>query len=139
MSLSPKERDAGRVWREAKARERKAKKRERPANPKADRGRVRDPAFLAFLRRQPCCVGAVGCSGSVEAAHIRMGRPGEPPTGMQRKPSDTRAVPLCRGHHRDGPDAQHASNERDWWAKRGLDPFAVAGRLYVQFLKGETP
>lgn len=116
-----------------KTRERKAAKAARPANPKADRGRVRDPGFLQFLRRQPCVVGPAGCGGPIEAAHIRMAVPGEGSTGMQRKPSDKRAVPLCRAHHRDGPDAQHRSGERAWWSARGLDPFAIAERLYNQY------
>lgn len=118
--------------------ERKASKQARPKSPKADRGRVRDPGFLAFLRRQSCAVGPDGCSGPVEAAHVRYSVPGEGSTGMQRKPSDTRAVPLCRVHHRDGPDAQHSTSERAWWAKHGIDPLALAARLFVIYLRDEA-
>ena len=89
---------------------------------------MREPAYLAFLRRQPCAVGPVGCSGPVEAAHVRAGS-----TGMQRKPDDAKSVPLCRGHHRDGPDAQHRSGEAVWWRRHGIDPFALAERLHAQF------
>lgn len=127
------------VLREARAiRQRKlrAAKKARPKSPKADRGRVRDNAYLAHVRRLPCCVGPEGCSGPVEAAHVRYSAPGEPMTGMQRKPSDSRAVPLCAAHHRTGPDAQHARGERQWWAARGIDPLALSARLYVEFLKG---
>ena len=136
MTLTREERDAGRIHRQAKARERREAKAKRPKNLKASRGREIDHGFLAFPRRQPCCVGPVGCDGPVEAAHVRYGRPGEPPTGMQRKPDDRNAVPLCVAHHRDGPDAQHRTNERAWWARRGLDPFAVAEALYKIYTSG---
>lgn len=136
MTLSPAERQAERIYRQAKLRERKEAKAARPTSPKADRGRVRDNGFLAFLRRQPCCVGPNGCSGPVEAAHVRFAVPGEGSTGMQRKPSDSRAVPLCVAHHREGPDAQHRSGERAWWTKHGIDALQLAASLYVQYLKG---
>ena len=138
MTLSKSERDElhasqakvrkikGKVRREAKA--------ARPVNPKADRGRVRDPGFLVYVRRLPCSVGPIGCSGGIEAAHIRYSLPGEPLTGMQRKPDDSRCVPLCAGHHRTNPDAQHAGNERRWWLDRGIDPHALAATLYAQYL-----
>lgn len=119
--------------REIKARTRKAAKQARPVNVKADRGRVRDPAFLAFLRRQPCVIGG-DCEGPIQACHIRYGLPGEAPTGLQRKPSDTRCTSMCAKHHA----LQHAGNERQFWASRGLDPFAIAGRLYVEFLAGSS-
>lgn len=98
--------------------------------------RRRDPAFLAFLRRQPCAVAGPGCFGAVEAAHVRFGRPGAGNAGLARKPDDCDAVPLCRGHHRDGPHAQHRINERAWWAAHGIDPHALADQLFEQF-KGQ--
>ncbi len=116
-----------------KARERKAAKAARRPNPKADRGRVRDNGYLAFLRRQACAVGPAGCGGPTDAAHIRSHRPGERPTGMGRKPDDRRATPLCRNHHTAGPDAQHNSNEMAWWAAHGLNPFDVADKLFAQY------
>lgn len=119
------------------AEHRKATRKARPKSEKRDRGRVRDNGFLAFLRRQACAVGPEGCSGAVEAAHVRYAVPGEGSTGMQRKPSDTRAVPLCAEHHRIGPDAQHSTSERAWWQRHGIDPLALAARLYVIYLKGE--
>ena len=70
MNLSKEERAVLGEARLIRARQRKTAKRERPKSPKADRGRVRDNGFLAFLRRQPCAVGPVGCAGPVEAAHI---------------------------------------------------------------------
>lgn len=132
MTLTREERDAGRVYREARTRERKAAKAARPKSPKADRGRVRDPGFLAFVRRQPCAVGPVGCRGPIQAAHIRTSLPGEPPTGLQVKPSDQRATPLCAGHH----EEQHSGAEMRFWAKYRLEPFAIAARLLAEYQGG---
>jgi hypothetical protein len=109
------------------------------AKPKAEKHknadtRVKEPAYLAWLRRQPCAVGPDGCSGPVEAAHVRTAKRGDPPTGLGRKPDDCRATPLCRGHHRDGPDAQHKFNELRWWVGHGFDPHVVAEEHYARFL-----
>ena len=137
MTLSKTDRAAlyaaQRTTRRLKSRERKSAKATRPVSPKQNRGRVRDPGFLAYVRRLPCSVGPIGFSVGIEAAHIRYSLPGEPLTGMQRKPDDCRAVPLCAGHHRTNPDAQHAGSERAFWAKRGIDPHAFAAELYAQY------
>lgn len=133
MTLSREERAIIAQGRDLKARERKAKKAERPKSPKADRGRVRDAGFLAYLRRLPCVVGPIGCSGPVEAAHVRLSVPGRPNPGLQVKPSDRFAVSLCAGHHRTNNDAQHTMSERRFWDTHGMDPFAVAERLYAAY------
>lgn len=119
-----------------KVRAEKVKAAPRAKSPKADRGRVRDNAYLAYLRRQPCeCCGSVV---RVEAAHIRSGYPEEgwPPTGMQVKPSDRRALSLCALCHREGPDAQHKSNERAWWRARNIYPPTRCAEVYADFLAG---
>ncbi len=105
-------------------------------NAKADRGRVRDNAYLAYLRRQPC--EACGSCVNVQAAHVRSGYAdaGWPPTGMQVKPSDARALSLCVLCHLDGPDAQHKSNERAWWAARSIYPPTRCAEVYADFLAG---
>jgi len=104
----------------------------RPKNPKASRGRVRDNGYLAFLRRQPCCLATGECEGRTEAAHIRTHKPGEPPTGMQRKPDDNRATPLCMFHHW----LQHRGNEMAFWRTYGLDPFEVAAEYHAKYQAG---
>lgn len=103
---------------------------------KADRGRERDNAYLAYLRRQPC--EACGSTYRVEAAHIRSGYPeaGWKPTGMQVKPSDARALSLCALCHREGPNAQHKGNERAFWAARGIHPPTRCGEVYADFAAG---
>lgn len=118
----------------ARARKREPKK---PRSPKASRGRVHEPDYLAWLRRQRCAIaGRKGhvCEGPIQAAHIRTHKPGEPPTGLQRKPDDARCTSLCALAHRQ----QHETNEARWWASYGLDPFEVATDLHARFERGET-
>lgn len=52
-----------------------------------------EPAFLAWVRTQPCCVRAFGCQGRIEAHHA-----GKNP-GLGMKAPDNTAVPLCQKHH----------------------------------------
>lgn len=132
MNLSAEQRavvnEAKRIQRDV----RKAATKARPKSPKADRGRERDTGYLAFLRRQPCA--CCGHPAPSDAAHIRMAslERGKLPTGMQVKPSDRFAVPLNRACHM----TQHAGSEARFWSERGLDPFAIADRLYAEY-RGE--
>lgn len=91
---------------------------------KASRGRERDNGFLAYLRRQPCATCGWAGPPQSDAAHIRMASPerGKLPTGMQVKPSDRFAVPLCRPCH----ERQHSGSEARFWSELGLDPFEIA-------------
>lgn len=91
--------------------------------------RLRDPGFLAFVRRQPCC--RCGASPS-EAAHLRMGSRARDkrPTGMSEKPDDRWANPLCAGCHRNDPGAQHRVGEVAFWPRVGIDPFEHASALW---------
>ena len=101
--------------------------------------RERDPGFLAFLRRQPCAARHLGgCDGPVEAAHIRMSsaKHGTRNAGMQQKPHDRHATPLCRHHHQHD---QHRGSEAAFWSRVGVDPFEVAARLYEQYSGAVVP
>ena len=132
MTLDLTKTETARILRD---RTRKTRQREakavRPKSVKADRGRVRNPGFLAFIRRQPCLCMSAACEGAVQAAHIRFGDAarGKPVTGMQVKPDDRWALPLCRYHHAD----QHSMNERQFWKLVGLDPLATAERLFAEY------
>jgi hypothetical protein len=105
--------------------------------PKADRGRVRDPGYLAFLRRLPCvaCMVEGGNCGPTEAAHIRFSdaRLGRINPGMQAKPSDQWATPLGRGHHQHD---QHAGAERAFWERLAIEPGALSMALHTAYLAG---
>ena len=58
----------------------------------------RNPEYLRFVRRQPCCV--CGRSWGVEAAHTG-------PHGLGQKAADESCIPLCGIHHRIGRDSYH--------------------------------
>ena len=95
--------------------------------------RVQRPAFLAFVRRRPCC--ACGAPAPSQAAHVRMSdaATGNVNPGVGAKPDDRRCVPLCASCHLDAPDAQHRVGERRFWARVALNPYEIAARLYAQF------
>lgn len=97
-----------------------------------DRGRVREPLYLAFIRLQPCAARALGgCDGPVEAAHVRYSdaQRGRVNPGLQVKPSDEYTLPLCASHHRAGPIAQHSMNERRFWEMVGVEPAILMAEL----------
>ena len=49
------------------------------------------------------------------------------PRALGHRVSDEFAVPLCRTHHR----AVHRhGDEADWWKSAGIDPAAIAQRLW---------
>lgn len=90
----------------------------------------RDDSYLAMVRQLPCL--RCGMEPS-EAAHVRFasaafGKAG----GMQKKPDDRHAVPLCAGCHRLDRDAQHNRNEREFWDSVGINPLLVAEKLYAK-------
>lgn len=99
---------------------------------KGQKGRIEDARHLSFIRTLPC----LACGATpprTEAAHLRYGDPdfAKPKTPMGRKPDDCWSVPLCAYCHREGPDAQHRSNERVWWEARSIVVLDVARRLYA--------
>lgn len=136
--LIPTRRELADIARRRHVKEARQKaKAARPVSAKKDRGRVRCNAYLAWLRRQPCVARHMGgCDGPIEACHIRTPDPsrGKPLTGMQVKPDDKWATPMCRHHHA----AQHQMNELAWWNRLGLNPFTTAEGLFAQF-NGERP
>jgi hypothetical protein len=78
----------------------------------------------------------------VQVAHIRMGLPdagdGWRDFGKAEKPHDFRTAPLCVRCHLDGPDAQHRSNEREWWIRLGVYPPAFCAELVRAFQAGRS-
>lgn len=108
-----------------------SKARPKPARP--DRGRERDPGFLAYLRRQPCEAAHLGgCEGPIEAAHVRYSdaAKGVMNPGMGRKNHDRHANPLCRFHHQHD---QHKRRERDFWASLGKDAYETAAAHFANY------
>jgi len=116
---------------------REARKRVGKRAPGQRQDRERDPGFLAFLRRLECIAGLVegGCSGAVQAAHTRYSdaKHGRRNSGMQAKPSDRHATPLCTGHHLHD---QHTGSEIAFWSRLGVDPGELSAALYEAYLAG---
>lgn len=101
--------------------------------------REHDPGFLAFLRSLPCIAGLMedgGCSGAVQAAHTRFSDATHDRrnSGMQAKPSDRHATPLCAGHHLHD---QHTGSEIKFWARLGIDPGDLSAALHRAYQAGE--
>ena len=76
-------------------------------------------AHKGWIRKRECAfVDAGGCSGRIEAAHVRLGTDG----GMGIKPSDVYCWPACSHHHGE----QHQIGEPAFAAKYGVDLVALA-------------
>jgi hypothetical protein len=71
--------------------------------------RVRNEAWLAEVRKLPCCVSTTWCLGRVEADHAGK-------RGLGQKCSDRETIPLCSIHHRHRTDC--VGYFRGWTADR---------------------
>jgi hypothetical protein len=84
--------------------------------------RVRDKDHLRFVSTQPCLI----CGRTpADAHHLRFAQN----RVLGRKVSDECVVALCRGHHR---EVHRHGDEREWWAKFGIDPNVAARSLWLQ-------
>lgn len=100
-----------------------SKQRSRPLAKKPRRLTCSD--HLAYLATLPCAAcGArpvtihhLRCQGSTAAAGRRAG--------------DHEAVGLCHAHHQ-GDAGVHKLGERAFWALHGIDPLALAARLWAE-------
>lgn len=97
--------------------------------------RIRSRKYLAFIRRQVCCI--PGCGRTpCEPHHLTCSA--QYPKARGLTAGDDDAVPLCpgpNGHH-GGPDSpHHAGDERAWWASHGLDPNATAAAYRRRFIQ----
>jgi hypothetical protein len=84
--------------------------------------RYRNREHLRYVMQQPCLV--CGRKPS-DPHHLRYMQP----RALGRKVSDEFAVPLCRVHHR---AAHRAGDERAWWKTAGIDPTAIARKLWQE-------
>jgi hypothetical protein len=91
--------------------------------------RRRDKEHRRFISRQPCLV--CGRQPS-DPHHLRFAQS----KALGRKVSDEFTVPLCRSHHR---ELHRTSNEVGWWARLGIDPMAMAYKLWTQTHPIPTP
>ena len=72
--------------------------------------RVRDHAYLAWIRSLPCLICG---SGPAEAAHLAA-------RAFGQKCSDRETGPLCAWDHRLGPHSHHVLG-RMFWKHHGID------------------
>jgi hypothetical protein len=84
--------------------------------------RYRNKAHLRYVAQQPCLL--CGRKPS-DPHHLRFMQP----RALGRKASDEFSVPLCRIHHR---LVHRVGNESAWWKEAGIDPIAVARKLWGQ-------
>ena len=84
--------------------------------------RLRDKDHRKFVSRQPCVI--CGRAPS-DPHHLRFAQP----RALGRKVSDEFTVPVCRLHHR---EIHRYGNEVAWWTKAGIEPLAVALKLWRQ-------
>jgi hypothetical protein len=83
--------------------------------------RYRSKEHLRFVAKQPCIVCGRKHSDPHHLGFMQ-------PRALGRKVSDEFVVPLCRIHHR---AVHRLSNEPAWWKQLGIDPVAVARRLWT--------
>lgn len=88
----------------------------------------RDPAYLAWIRLQPCASCYPGDQRTSSEAHHEIQIRGQ--GGMGRKKPDAWAVPLCRQHHAE----RHAEGVRSFW---GSDETPELIRLYNELYEKE--
>ena len=84
--------------------------------------RYRDRDHLRHVAKQPCLI--CGRKPS-DPHHLRYLQP----RALGRKASDEFVVPLCRIHHR---LVHRVGNEAAWWQDAGIDPIAVARKLWEE-------
>lgn len=90
-----------------------------------------DPAHLAMVRQLPCLYCGVEPCG--EAAHVRLASAAfGKSSGLQKRPEDRWALPLCRDDHLNARHAQHRRSEESFWEALGINPLIVCQRLYAQ-------
>lgn len=84
---------------------------------------------LALVRLLPCLYCGVEPCG--EAAHVRMASAAfGKSSGLQKKPDDCWALPLCASDHRNAKHAQHNRNEQEFWDSLGINPVRAASDLW---------
>lgn len=91
--------------------------------------RLHDEGYLAFLRKQPCCV--CHAPAPCDAAHVKSASHdhGKPSSGTA-KPHDFWALPLCRSCHL---RQHHAGNELHFWRLQDKNPFTYAINYYAEY------
>ena len=88
-------------------------------------------AHLEYVASQPCAV--PGCNGPANVHHLRI--PGADHAAGRRS-GDNFAVPVCKAHHQGVGGIHHFGRESVWWRGVGVDPLALAARLWAESRAG---
>lgn len=97
----------------------------------AETRKVDQPDYIAQIQQLPCLYCGVEPCG--EAAHVSYSNAVfEKKNSLGKRAKDCDAVPLCRDDHLNARHAQHKGGEEAFWLALGIDPYAVAKRLYEQ-------
>jgi hypothetical protein len=93
--------------------------------------RLKDPGYLAWLRKQRCACGCLQ-GPPCDAAHLRATSFLHEKTGGWGRPDDRWALPLKHNHHM--AQHHHPDGELAWWAAHGIhDPFALCIDYYQRY------
>lgn len=99
-----------------------------PQQPRKQSGDADPKNYLSLVRSLPCL--SCGMEPS-EAAHVRFASAAfGKASGLQKKPEDKWALPVCAQDHRLVKTAQHNRNEREFWESLGIDALVAATRLW---------
>lgn len=90
-----------------------------------------DRAYLEQVRDCPCLMCGLDPCG--EAAHVRFASAAYgKASGLNKKPPDKFALPVCGDDHRVAKHAQHNRNEQEFWASLGINALLTCEKLYAQ-------
>lgn len=109
MKRSPMPRTSKPIRRKTRLKAKRATKRRS--------GRVRDEAYMAWVRTLPCVLQGGGCLGAIHAHHAGVRAGG-------RKADDNTTIPFCARHHGAWHDGAFPflgwirQRRRDWATKR---------------------
>jgi hypothetical protein len=87
---------------------------------------IRNPKYLAFIRRFPCCVCAE--TRQIEAAHFG-------PHGVSTKSDDALSLPLCMNHHTTGKHSYHRLGPAQFALMHDLDVPSLQGMFQTWWEK----
>jgi hypothetical protein len=94
----------------------------------------RDPAYLNFVREQPCLV--FRCGQRTEVHHAKRDWQPVSDGGGSKKGSDYCAVSLCRAHHME----LHALGQGAWSDRHGVDvERSIVGLLVRYLVRVQSP
>jgi hypothetical protein len=90
-----------------------------------------DADYLKLVRQCPCL--HCGMDPCYEAAHVRMASAAHgKASGLNKKPPDRWALPLCPDHHRLLATCQHHRGEQLFWDELGINALMTCAKLYAQ-------